>query len=179
MPVIFEIIEGGLNKKIEAYNRYSDAADRAAYNFDLNPSRDNLKKFCFLATKCIVTYVEPKKIDTDLALCLLDRYFLADKYLSSLTPREFMQLFPITKIYDGKKCDLIDYFEVKSYIDTLELDIPINLQIDSTWDLIVNYLNDDINKLFFTIIKLLSYIEMHNGKETTLEKILNEINKKK
>ena len=179
MPVIFEIIEGGLNKRIEIYNRYSDAADRAAYNFDSNPSRDNLKKFCFLAIKCIITYVEPKKVEIGLAECLLDRYFFADKYLINLTPREFMELFPITKVYDGKKCNLTDYFEVKSYIDTLELNTPLNLQIDSTWELIANYLNDDINKLFFTIIKLLSYIEIYNGKQTTLEKILNEINKKK
>lgn len=166
MPIV---IDGGKDKMFETYLRYSNASDKAILKYDINPTRDNLKKFCFLGTKCVISYQEPRDMTRLLAESLLGRFFILEEQLSLLTPKEFMQLFPITKVYDGRKLNLVDYFTVKEKVDKLNQDEPIKNQLTGAWELITSYLNDDINKLLLVGIRLMSYLQMFDGKKSIAE----------
>ncbi|MCO7128427.1 hypothetical protein NIE88_22145, partial [Sporolactobacillus shoreicorticis] len=52
------------------------------------------------------------------------------------TPREFMQVFPIDKTYDGEKYETKDYFYTMNYLKSLDMDKPIGREnlSDFLWD---------------------------------------------
>lgn len=63
-------------------------------------------------------------------------------FMGSLTPKEFMTIFPIDKVYDGRKCGFKDYFSTMEYINTLEQDKPIGGEIENfLWE----YMNSTIH----------------------------------
>jgi hypothetical protein len=60
--------------------------------------------------------------------------------MESLTPREFMNIFPIQKVYDGDKYECKDYFTTMDYINAIGIDEVIGANLDNLlWD----YVNHD------------------------------------
>lgn len=59
--------------------------------------------------------------------------------IALLTPRELMQMFPITKEYDGKKYGMKDYFFTVNVIDQKGIDNPI----EEPYDFLFDYMNTD------------------------------------
>lgn len=77
-----------------------------------------------------------------------------------LTPRQFMNIFPITKTYDGAKYEIKDYFYVMDMINKKGIDTPIGDRIiDFLWD----YLNRDTNMFLVKLTGLTSDIAQANG----------------
>ncbi|WP_286909662.1 hypothetical protein [Clostridium sp. UBA1652] len=82
-------------------------------------------------------------------------FIMADgitQLMGSLTPGEFISLYPIKKEYDGDKSGFKDYYYTKAYMDTLNADEPIGQEIIN---LLWEYHNIEI-KLFN--VKLLGYM---------------------
>jgi hypothetical protein len=58
--------------------------------------------------------------------------------MSQLTPREFMNIFPIDKTYDGERFECKDYFYTIKIVRALDQDAPIGDKLD---DLLWEYMN--------------------------------------
>ena len=93
--------------------------------------------------------------------------------ISNITYREFINLFPIIKEYNGERFQCKDYFTVKEYLNTLNLNDKIGLNnID---ELFWNYYNNDI--MFFVVneISCLDTIAIMNNQDTLLDRFLKEV----
>ena len=56
-------------------------------------------------------------------------------FMATLTPNEFVNLFPIRKDFDGHKCECKDYFYTVECIEKLSQNEPIGEKIDDfLWD---------------------------------------------
>lgn len=63
--------------------------------------------------------------------------------IEELTPREFTQLFPIKKNYDGLQYGMKDYFTTTKYIESIGWDKKICNGIE----FLTEYVNDDVTPL--------------------------------
>lgn len=82
--------------------------------------------------------------------------------IGSLTPSEFMQLFPIKKDYDSHKWGTKDYFYTRGYIEKLDPNISIDEQEDPLmflWE----YVNDDIESFNIRSMLALSKLRQFMG----------------
>lgn len=69
--------------------------------------------------------------------------------LAKLTPRELIQIFPVTKTYDGEKWSSKDYFYTMDTLNKHGLDKPIGESLDEIlWD----YSNDVIIDFYATFM---------------------------
>lgn len=75
------------------------------------------------------------------------------KMLSGLTLNEFMNVFPIRKEFDGDKTGCKDYYSTMEFIKDIPKDELIGEKID---ELIMEYVNDDIEKFMFRSMDRLS-----------------------
>lgn len=95
-------------------------------------------------------------------------------YMAQLTPKEFMQLFPINKTYDGAKNERKDYFSTMEFIRSLEQDKPIggSKALESfLWE----YWNWDINMFVAETYGLLNDIMNMRGQAGPLDKVMEDI----
>jgi hypothetical protein len=74
-------------------------------------------------------------------------------YFSVFTYRDFMNLFPIRKEYDGDKTGCRDYYSTIKYLKQYNLDEKIGNNVDH---LIFEYVNDDIEKFCFRDMECVS-----------------------
>src|SRR5690625_1117155 len=73
--------------------------------------------------------------------------------MSQLTPKEFMNIFPITKDYKGYKWDIKDYYSTMEYVNKLDQSRPIGEEIDK---FLREYMNEEINRFSIAILRLMS-----------------------
>ena len=62
--------------------------------------------------------------------------------IATLTPRELAQLFPVRKVYDGKKWQVKDYFSTMEVLNQHGLDTPINEAVE---EILWEYTNRDLS----------------------------------
>lgn len=70
--------------------------------------------------------------------------------ISLLTPREFMNIFPITKDYDGCKHGVKDYFFTMNVIQNMGIDHVI----DKPYEFLFDYMNWDIQSYMCVWMKV-------------------------
>ena len=85
----------------------------------------------------------------DAGLTLADKVFDAVK---EMTPREFMQIFPIEKRYDGEKWGEKDYFSVMEDVKKHGLDEKIT----EPERFLMGYMNDDVGDFIVCFMGLAS-----------------------
>lgn len=85
----------------------------------------------------------------DAGLTLADKVFDAVK---EMTPREFMQIFPIEKRYDGEKWGEKDYFSVMEDVKRHGLD----KKITEPERFLMDYMNDDVGDFIVRFMGLAS-----------------------
>jgi len=81
-----------------------------------------------------------------------NKFEFADTIMSmmaDLTPKEFMNLFPISKEYDGHRWGTKDYFYTMEHVKKLSLDEPIGEKID---DFLWNYTNHEVNAFLVNLL---------------------------
>lgn len=93
-------------------------------------------------------------------------------YMATLTPTEFVRLFPIPKKYDGEKYSVKDYF---STIETLK-EYPMDQEIgeDKIMEFLMEYYNPDIINFEVKKMSLISYIRRLNGQKGVMEEFCSE-----
>lgn len=86
-----------------------------------------IKKAIFYGVKMINT-MKDEILDEDLIYNFKLINSIIDM-MSTITPKEFINIFPIKKDYKGYKFDTKDYFYTMDYLKTLDLDTPIGDKI--------------------------------------------------
>lgn len=89
-------------------------------------------------------------------------------FMSHLTPKQFMNTFPIRKEYDGDRYECKDYFYTKSKVDELNQDEPIGDKLD---DLLWDYMNHDLQIFSVTMFGLMSDIMRAKGEPSMMERM--------
>lgn len=96
------------------------------------------------------------------------------KLMGTLTPIEFMQVFPIEKEYKGHKWGFKDYFYTKDYINTLNPDEPIGIG-DEILNFLWEYHNWKITEFIVASMECISDWNRLNGEPTLVDEIADEL----
>ncbi|PEU16796.1 MULTISPECIES: hypothetical protein [unclassified Bacillus (in: firmicutes)] len=111
------------------YYRMFVKSTKEVYADKTHSNRDALKRLIFSAMKFISSL---SKRDEDRESLEEKLIFIntIKHFMSLLTPKEFENIFPIDKHYDGKKREVKDYFYTKEYINGLDEHSLIGEKID-------------------------------------------------
>lgn len=115
---------------------------------------------------------------TDKSQELLDAqlllYHYIQTFMSQLTPREFMQIFPIEKDYDGDKSGCKDYFYTIKFIESIGFDAPIGME-KSLFRFLWEYHNWEIGVFVVCWISLLENAMIQQGIEPPIDKLFDSL----
>jgi len=103
-----------------------------------------------------------------------NKFEFADTIMSmmaDLTPKEFMNLFPVTKEYNGHKWGIKDYFSTMEYIRELNPDEPIGEEID---DFLWDYMNHEINVFLVNLLCFASDLRRFDTGKGILEEFCEQ-----
>lgn len=165
MACDFYVLEG---KKLIDYKPAAEHYERAISrmleeDIDIISDKNRLIKFLFLCVNKFAKEMHYEKKCTYKELqTRLDSMFLITDLMGKLTPVEFMRLFPISKEYDGEKCDMKDYFYTIKEVRKYPQDNPIG---DEITKFLMEYYNHKI--IMFEVGKLSTISEirrMEGGK---------------
>lgn len=101
----------------------------------------HLQKMVYYGVKAIGTH--PKLKNYQEAVACFEFISNLKTVMSLLTLHEFMNVFPIEKVFDGAKYEMKDYYSTLEAINELELE-PHKQIGGSILELIMEYMNDDI-----------------------------------
>lgn len=164
----FSVISGMANKagcKSDKYHLYLNAVSRLAKKVTLDGSLspEVVVKLAFLGIKTVRHMPEPP-IYREVALTRLDFICKTKEAIAELTPRQFMQMFPITKDYSGKRWGHKDYFYTMEFLKDYEVDKPIGMARVS--EFLWEYTNRDILEFNVNCFAHLDIIRRFEGKQS-------------
>lgn len=144
-----------LDKLIDGYNELN--------KFD----RESLRNSVFYSIKMIVTYPLTKtKKETEV---LFKAISFVKNLVAFLTPNEFMQMFPVSKEYDGDRHEIKDYFYTMDYINGMDKNKPIG---EKALEFLIEYTNPDINIFNGMSVTTLSELRQYDGHLDMLEEFV-------
>jgi hypothetical protein len=166
------VIDGIKKEKINKNNYYINAYNRAIDKYILSQKREDFIKICLLSVKIIANIDPHQPFNVDSLFDLLKRVDLTSQILGDLTPKEIVNVFPITKTIN-KKCEtnLIDYNYTMNIVNTLVPELPIELQTD-TWKFLSNYINKDIRCFIILSLKVVGDIQSISGEDSIYDEFL-------
>lgn len=91
--------------------------------------------------------------------------------IGHLTPRQFENIFPITKEYDGDKYGFKDYFYTKKYLIEIGEDSLIRDKVD---DLLWEYQNNEVRTFNVNFLSNISDMRRFEGKKGVMEEFLED-----
>jgi len=119
-----------------------------------------LERMAFYGLKTVITSPEPTTKEE--AVSDFELISIVRSFMSRLTLRRFMNLFPIEKNYDGYKYEMKDYYSTLEAIE--ELGLQQNELIgDKLEDLLWDYMNDDIREFEVKSLTTISKIRRFEG----------------
>ncbi|AFK86969.1 MULTISPECIES: hypothetical protein [Thermoanaerobacterium] len=127
-----------------------------------------IKKAIFYGVKMINT-MKDEIIGEDL-ICNFKLINSIIDMMSTITPKEFINIFPIKKDYKGYKFDTKDYFYTIDYLKTLDLDTSIG---DKILDFLWEYVNDDIHEFVVKMLLTMSHLRQMEGQPSIAEEFAN------
>lgn len=165
-----KLIKNSNTKSIKAiprkpdYTLYMKALDKIidSYTDDVNSLdiKSNLRKIIFYGVKAVNTKPTNKAITWEEAESHFKLIQIVKGLIASLTPLEFMKIFPITKEYQGNKWGCKDYFYTMDNIRSLGEDKPIGDKIDNfLWD----YWNIEVSIFLVNIMRAVDDLRYLSG----------------
>lgn len=148
MSVNHEMYERAYNRLLERYKSNPEDAKAA------------IKKLMFLGVKRIITRHEPALITQELADLYFQQIQVIIGAMALLIPKEFIQLFPITKDYNGHKYQSKDYFYTMDYVNKLPRNEPIGENIN---EFLWKYMNNDITEFMVKSMQAVSNLRRLEG----------------
>ncbi|SPF35260.1 conserved hypothetical protein [Candidatus Desulfosporosinus infrequens] len=167
---MFELIHGTPRSELylKVFLRKLDIISKT----DELPQGTELMAAVFLGVKVFTSArCREKQKTTQLAKDRFNKLEIIKSLMTLLTPRQFMNIFPITKEYDGDKYQSKDYFFTREMINTLDMDAAIGDKID---DFLWDYRNRDIERFQLEVFRVLSDLARAKGLPTPLEKFSAE-----
>lgn len=152
-------------KEVDKYPIYEKAFSRVikARQNDKH-DRQLIIRNIFYGVKLINTL--PKAASYDEAVSNFNFASAIKQIMGLVTPKEFMNIFPIDKDFKGYKYEMKDYFYTIDYINTLDQDKPIGDKVlEMTWE----YQNMEIMHFTIAIMGFMSDIRRFEGKRSIME----------
>lgn len=133
---------------------------------------DEKKKLAVYVVKYLIGFHKPKNPTLKVAESNLNFVFMVDDFLGTFTPREFMQVFPVDKIYDGEKSETKDYFYTMNYLKSLEMDKPIGREnlSEFLWD----YMNRTMWRFSAVKMEFLADVQRARGEKDWFQQFAEE-----
>nr|DAM27373.1 MAG TPA: hypothetical protein [Caudoviricetes sp.] len=151
-------------------NTNQKAIEKGAY------THDDIKKLVFYG----VRYVNIKRGHDTSALEEAEGFYefitAISNFIGHLTPNEFMNIFPVSKEYDGHKYECKDYYYTMEYLDTLEMDKQIKEQsIDngSIIGFLWEYHNWEVRRFTVALTASLSRLQRFQGQSTITDNLFD------
>lgn len=142
-------------------------------NYIEDYSKDDIKKLIYLNVKYIGAI---KKDDNQVSFYKktpFERFDILDATITlmgMLKPMELVEMFPVTKIYNGEKYETKDYFYTMEVIKELDPDKPIG---DKVFELLWEYVNRDLRIFTVKTINAMNLVGMYQGKKDMTDFLLN------
>ncbi|ASV67223.1 hypothetical protein [Cytobacillus kochii] len=152
-----------MNTTKNKYLLYLDAYIKAGDKLTNDPE-EYLNQIIFYGVKVI--YEAEKPIDYNQTLTLFKLASTTKMLMGRLTPKEFINLFPINKWFKGDKYGMKDYFYTMNYINTLDQNELISEDIS---EFLLEYTNREINIFNVKLMSYMSDLRRYEGKTSFLE----------
>ena len=111
-------------------------------------------------------YENYKYLEEEYIHILLGDFFNTTECMATLTPKEFIQIFPITKTYNGEKYQAKDYFSTMKEIQKYDPDSMIGDKIE---EFLMEYWNMDIIDFQVCKISCMSALRRFMGQSGIME----------
>lgn len=160
----FKVIKCEKKSYKPSYDNYLNALIRVYERFLENPERlfNNEKdKMMYLLIKIIgLRSANIRNMSEEQIRDMYGKVELVNGIIAQHTPNEFMQMFPISKTYDGEKSGCKDYFYCMENIEKKGIEEPIGEDVLSfLWD----YVNFDINFYLVGVTGIISAMSTISG----------------
>lgn len=148
---------------------YLKAFENAARQYIDNqgrPLQPLIRKAIFFGVKAVISGAKPEFTTREEAE---DDFQFVDAiqwFMGTLTPTEFVNLFPIKKDFHGEKWGAKDYFYTRDYIKTLDPDKPIG---DKILDFLWEYHNLEISLFMVELMSAMSRLRQLDGQPSLAE----------
>lgn len=156
--------------------KHYDMAMTGLKTYRKTHSKWELRKTAYNLTKySIYRYHSLKDSNNQLAFkALFAMEEMTKEILGHLTPHEFLQDFPISKTYDGKRYQCTDYFSSIEQLSVLDMNKPLNMQTDDLVNLLWGYQNKEIMHLLTSIFSTVDKLRQFDGKPDMLTSFCQE-----
>lgn len=106
-----------------------------------------------------VAYHSREYLDKESAVQQLALISSVMEDIESITPRGFLQVFPVDKVYDGEKYSCKDYFFTMEFISGIGMDRKIPSASDFLWD----YTNIKARMFLLNKMNVIDYLRRLDG----------------
>jgi hypothetical protein len=131
-----------------------------------------IKKLIIYGVKTVNTKPKPEYIEIEEARSDFQFADMITNFMGTLTPIEFMNLYPIAKTYDGDKYECKDYFSTMDYIKGLNQKQPIGKEImNLLWD----YQNWELRNFNVRILSYMSNLRQLDGHASLFEEFADTV----
>lgn len=162
-----------LDKNTKMHELYTKAYKNTAQSYIDNQQQDEkslIKKLIFYGVKAVNTKKDPEYIIREEVEKDFELVNILQNLMATLTPREFMNIFPVEKEYEGHKFGMKDYFYTQDYIKGLDLDKPIKEEIlHFIWE----YHNRELTNFNVQIMEYISRLRKLDGKTSLADEFAN------
>lgn len=175
----FNVISGGKKEKLAAKEQLKKIKEehyRTLYYDSLYSDEQDIAKTVFFGVK----YVKLHTVDTTTSYRDVLQFFIEineiSRLMEQLTFAEIMQVFPITKDFDGWKYEAKDYWSTKEYLKEKNFDSKLSSEVD---EFLWTYYNLDIINFGVKKTLIADKLLKMEGRQGILESFLDVIDPEK
>ena len=160
------------------YELYGRAITRFTINHANSIGKDEMKMLIYLYVKYIGAVDRADTNDREISFYKntpMERFQYLDTIVNMiglLRPMELLQLFPVTKIYDGDKYQVKDYYYTMEALNKLDQDKPIGKE---AFALLWDYTNWDISEFMVLMMGTMNMAGMYQGKQDMTDFIFDTL----
>lgn len=140
---------------------------------ETNVPQDILKKAAYAAVQFINLSCEDDDYMAEKTKKVYDWVQMALQYLGALTLENLVQIFPITKDYDGERWYCKDYFSTMADLQKYDWKKPIGA--DNVYKFLWDYHNDDLGEFTVHYTSIISAMYREQTGKSMVEQFLDEV----
>ena len=157
---------------------YERAITRFTINHSPITSKDDVKKLIYLEVKYIESLHRADKDNTE--ICFYKKtpgsvFNILDAVVNMiglLKPAELLTIFPVTKIYDGDRYQIKDYYSTMEALNKLDQDKPIG---KGAFEVLWDYTNWSLSEFMVEMMSTMNLVGMYQGKQDMTDFIFNSL----
>ncbi|HDR8159540.1 TPA: hypothetical protein QC072_002369 [Bacillus cereus] len=133
-------------------------------------NKELIKKVIFSGVR-VIKYSKMSSLNYKYLLKKFQIIIYLQDLMKLLTPMDLMNIFPVTKEYDGKKTEMKDYFFTINRAKEIGLEKPIGNNI---LEFLYDYQNWDITFLIISSMSIMNKMKQIEGEKTLAEEYFEE-----